>query len=359
MGDNVRIQAARRLLEQLGVDAVLIDKQVDLEYLTYDNVSSGKLLISQGSATLYVALIDKDMYPSVPGVEVVVCAPKYMRAFADKIRGKYARLGFDGAETSYRSFHDLSSLDCELVPLSFFSEQLRAVKDREEIEVMREAASLGSRGWDYVLSLLREGVSEKDLAHALHIFWVKEKAEGFSFDPIIAFGANAALPHAKPSDRKLAKGDIIIVDIGVKWRGYCSDMTRTVAFGEPLEELSVAYSAVAEAQEAGISACREGALCGDVHNEVVSILESRGLKEFFIHGTGHGVGREVHEYPYLSVANATSFVPLQPGMIVTVEPGLYFPGKGGIRLEDSILITKDGAVSITNRAVSKEIPILN
>lgn len=124
MGSNVRIQAARKLLEQLGVDAVLIDNQIDLEYLTYDSVSSGKLLITQNSATLYVALIDKDMYPSVPGVRVEVCAPKYMRVFSEKIRGKYARLGFDGADTSYRAFHDLSSLDCELVPLSFFLSSL-------------------------------------------------------------------------------------------------------------------------------------------------------------------------------------------------------------------------------------------
>lgn len=242
------------------------------------------------------------------------------------------------------------------MPIHLFTEKLRSIKSADEIEKMSHAAALGSEGYDYVLSVLKEGITEKEVVQLLRIFWAKAGAEGPSFSPIVAFGHHSAFPHAVPTDRALRKGDIVLIDIGVLYQGYCSDMSRTVAWGRPDSRLVESYPAVVEAQQEAMKLCRAGALCLDIHEEAARVLRKYDLEDYFCHGVGHGVGRNIHEYPLLSPKSGTTT--LETGMTVNVEPGVYFPGIGGIRIEDTVLIDGNKNFSLTNRPVSTELVCL-
>ncbi len=351
-----RIQRAQAALAAQHLDACIIERPEDIGYFLYDEAVSGTLLISKTSSVFFVSPMDHALYASLSQLPLIFCDQDVNAALLAYIqKAGYTRVGFDSQHTSYQRHQSWEKFGCALIPQVQFAERLRSIKSSEEIERMRDAANLGSEGYDHVLSLLQEGITEREVVRLLKIFWDKAGAEGTSFSPIIAFGEHAAFPHALTTDRPLRKGDIVLIDIGVLYHGYCSDMTRTVAWGQPDSRLIEGYRAVAEAQEAGIALCLAGKRCQEVHNEVRRVLNHYQLDQYFIHGTGHGVGRNVHEYPRL---NAQSEEILQEGMTVTVEPGVYLPGIGGIRLEDTLLITNNENISLTNRPISKEIPII-
>jgi Xaa-Pro dipeptidase len=218
-------------------------------------------------------------------------------------------------------------------------DEARAVKTPAEVDLMRAASELNDAGMEWLLSAIDEGVTERELADGLLDAYLELGADGFSFEPIISFGANAADPHHEPDDTALAAGDVVLFDVGCKKDGWCADMTRTFFYGEPTDEQARVYAAVAAANAAGEAAVKPGATCADVDAATRAVLEEAGLGELFTHRTGHGIGIDVHEFLDISGANGTV---LEPGMIFSVEPGAYIDGDFGVRVEDLVVVTEDG-----------------
>jgi Xaa-Pro aminopeptidase len=223
-------------------------------------------------------------------------------------------------------------------------EQLRMVKDEDELALMSEAALLGCELFEHILGFIRPGLAEVDVAAELEHLARSRGAEGMSFETIVASGARSALPHGKASLAKLPRRGFVTMDFGVILKGYCSDMTRTVYLGRPKANERNAYQAVLEAQETAVAAVAAGVSCGEVDEAARGILRRAGLAEAFTHSTGHGVGLEIHESPRVGAGQTTK---LQAGMVVTIEPGIYLAGQFGIRIEDMVAVTRTGGQVLT------------
>jgi Xaa-Pro aminopeptidase len=258
------------------------------------------------------------------------------------------RVGLEADHVTWaaqRAWDDLL-VASELVPVRSLVEDLRVVKDADEILRMERAASIADQGLESVLSLLTgEGITEAEFAAALDHAMRQRGAEDSAFETIVASGENSAKPHARPGRRSIGPGDPVVIDFGAVFEGYRSDMTRTfVVGGEPAGELARVFSVVADAQAAGVAAVRPGVETGSVDLTCREVIAAAGWAERFEHGTGHGVGLDIHEAP--SVGPGSTAI-LAPGAVVTVEPGVYLPGTGGVRIEDTLVVTEDGSRSLT------------
>jgi Xaa-Pro aminopeptidase len=338
-----RIKKVQERLEMLGVDLLVIDNPIDLFYLTGQELSAGRLVIAHDESTLYV---DGRYYGSCKkalSMPVVLLAKENpLPSFEGK------RIGFDAGYTTYENFGKLEALKGERVPLSSPIQAIRSVKELGEIESLRQAAELGSSGFDFVVSRLAEGMTEEKLAVELEIYWRKAGGQKLAFAPHIAFGENSAYPHYHVGKRGLRKGDLVLIDIGVVLNHYHSDMTRVVFFGEPAEELEKIYRIVHEAQLKALELCKPGTPLAELDRAARSLIEEAGYGEHFLHSLGHGVGLEIHEAPWIRKNAAGK---LQEGMVVTIEPGIYLEGLGGVRLEDTVVITAEGFENLTNRPI--------
>ncbi len=221
---------------------------------------------------------------------------------------------------------------------------LRMTKEPEEVDRMRQAVRLTEAALQRVVDSLQPGMTEREVANRLWRAFLEEGAEGLAFEPLVLTGPNGALPHALPGGHPLRPGDMLIVDCGVVLDGYISDITRTFAVGEPDPEMAQIYQVVQRANEAGRAAAGPGVPAQEVDRAARRVIEEAGYGDFFIHRTGHGIGLEVHEPPYIVEGNG---LVLQPGMTFTVEPGIYLPGRGGVRIEDDVVITEAGCESLT------------
>lgn len=221
---------------------------------------------------------------------------------------------------------------------------VRAIKDQNEFNKMLTASKIASAAFDKVYEEISQGVSEKAVAALLDFYMKLEGADGTSFDTIVAFDANASMPHHQPDDTVLKPGDCVLIDMGARYMGYCSDMTRTFFFGEADDESSKIYEVVLQAQKKALEAVRAGVSCSELDGVARGYIEQMGYGDSFGHGLGHGVGLEIHEYPKV---NARSEDVLETGMVITIEPGIYIPGKTGVRIEDMVLVTKDGHINMT------------
>ncbi|MBI3648193.1 MAG: aminopeptidase P family protein [Actinobacteria bacterium] len=222
-------------------------------------------------------------------------------------------------------------------------ERLRWVKDADELRLLENAQEATDQAFDAILDRVAVGMTERRLAHELELAMRRAGADGLSFDSIVAFGENAAEPHHEPSHRTLQEGDVVKLDFGALWGGYHADMTRTIAFGQPPAELRKVHDVVREAQQAGIDAVRAGVTGAEVDRAARKVIEDAGYGEAFSHGLGHGVGLEVHEGPGF---HRRSEDVLPVGTVMTVEPGVYLPGLGGVRIEDTVEVTEDGCRAI-------------
>ncbi len=232
-----------------------------------------------------------------------------------------------------------------LVPLTGLVERMRAVKNEDEIRLLKQSVRLNERVFQLVYNTIEPGMTELEIALALELTMRELGAEGPSFDTIVAFGTNAARPHAVPTDRVLRSGDIVLIDMGLVLHGYCSDMTRTFVAGKPRSTYLERLRIVRKAQLAAIAAIKDGAICRDVDQAARTIISNAGYGEFFGHGLGHGVGLAVHEDPSLSPRCRKK---LRAGMVVTIEPGIYLPEWGGIRLEN-MAVVRQGGCEILNK----------
>jgi Xaa-Pro aminopeptidase len=258
---------------------------------------------------------------------------------------KYNSLLVESHHVTYELYSRMTTeLKTPLVPMAEIIEQLRAVKDDQELDMIRQAAKIGDIVFTRICQEIQVGVSERHLANRIAYIFKKEGCSGESFETIAVAGENAALPHGKPGDRLLKRGDMLTLDFGGFYHGYAGDMTRTVVLGEASPKLKEIYQQVLEAQELGVATVKSGISCREIDRQVRQRLADYDLDQYFVHGTGHGVGLEIHETPTLSTRSEAV---LEENMVVTIEPGVYIPGWGGIRIEDTVIVKNGGCEVIT------------
>lgn len=344
MDHALRRKRLAERLPELGVDALLVTRLPNVRYLTGFSGSNGQAIVTQGAATFFTdGRYDEQASHEVPDLEREI----YLEGFppvAEAVKQMgVGRLGFESAWVTYRFWRRLGEAvrGVELVPVEGEPERLRVAKDADERGRIRSAQATADAAFEEVVlgGGLREGMTEREVAFALELAMRKAGADEKGFDTIVAFGEDAAEPHHDPVDRPLRTGDVVKCDFGAKLDGYHSDMTRTLAFGEPDARLREVRDVVAAAQAAGIAAARIGATSRDVDGAARSVIEAAGYGDRFTHGLGHGVGLEIHEAPFLRWDLDEV---LQEGTVVTIEPGVYIPGLGGVRIEDMVEVTADG-----------------
>ena len=338
----------RRLLKSLrtlGADALVVTHLPNIRYLTGFSGTAGILVLeSDGSGSL----ITDSRYLSqsrdeIGSLEICGVVGSYDETLGGFARAHaYRTLAYEEAHCTVSRLRFLEaglSKDTRLLGSQGWVERLRTVKDTSELALLERA----SRGLaPTVLSLkeeIRPGVSERSLAAELDHRLRRNGYEKPSFETIVASGPRAALPHGRPTDRRIEAGDLVVVDFGGVLEGYASDVTRTYCVGEPSPDAARIYQVVRSAQQAAIDSVRPGIEAQEVDRAARQVIESAGFGEFFGHGTGHGIGLEIHESPWISPGRTDR---LEPGMVFTIEPGIYLPGRGGVRLEDDVLVTEGG-----------------
>ena len=348
-----RLQPA---LDELQVDALLVTRLVNVRYLTGFTGTNGQLLMTRSAGVFLTdGRYEDQALRQVPDVESQIYPRGLAGTLADTCRAHgVKRLAFEAAGVTFKAWRELDRLDgFELIPTEDVVERLRWSKDEEELRLIERAQAAADDAFERVTSKLAEGMTEREVAFELEIAMRDAGAEALGFPTIAAFGENAAEPHHGPTDRPLAKGDIVKLDFGARVEGYHSDMTRTVAFGEPPAQLREVHDLVLRAQEAGAEAVRAGARGGDADAAARSVIQDAGYGERFGHSLGHGIGLEVHEGPTLRDGGDDI---LPEGSVVTVEPGVYLPGVGGVRIEDMVVVRPDGCRSLPR--TPKELMVL-
>ena len=355
MSLRLRRRSVTAALAELGGDALLVAHGPDVRYLCGFTGSSGALAFAGGKWVLFTdGRYRTQARQEVTGTRVSVVQGSPSVAACRWIEETGAkRCCFDAGHTSVAVLATLrealpaSKRRGFFVPAPAMLSRLREVKDRAEIEVITRAAALGDRLFETCLQQAEPGLPEVELALALEVAARRAGAEGMSFETIVASGERSALPHGRATLAKLPRRGFVTLDFGVVLEGYCSDMTRTVHLGRARSEERDVYHSVLEAQMAAIEAVGPGAVAGDIDEAARSVLRRARLDRYFTHSTGHGVGLEIHEGPRLA---AKSKQPLEAGMVVTVEPGVYLPGKFGVRIEDMVLVTATGYEVLTGTA---------
>ena len=351
-----RLQILQDLLKKKSWDALLLEDPLSLLYLTGVSVSAGQLLISEKNALLIVDGRYIETAETKSACPVALRSEEIVKSTLAKWDAQI--IAISSQDTSYFAYINwVEALpEFHIEPARNPVHCLREIKDPEEQNRLRQAAQLGSAGYDLVVQLLKEGISEQEVAMELELFWLRHGGKGPAFQPIIAFGPNTSKPHYTPSDAKLAAHQPVLIDIGVTLNNYHSDMTRVVFFKEPSDPLREIYQVVQEAQQAALDLCLPGTRIGDLDQAARNHIQATGYGEYFPHSLGHGIGLEVHEAPTIRNRGALADATLVPGMVLTIEPGVYLPGIGGVRIEDTLLITETGYEDLTQR--SKDLLIL-
>ena len=368
-----RIPSLQESFSVFGIDALLVTSLENVSYLTGFTGSAAYLLVTGDRALLttdgrYGEQIG--IQTSAAGLDAEICVgniSEQLKALSGLVSSSQCkRIGFEESIAWSLLKRMAQSFSCDidnsgsagditepseridsgsyLISVKDAVEQLRITKDVGEIARIRRACQIADLALADVKSLLKTGISEKDFATELDYKMKKFLADGISFDTIVASGEHSAMPHASPTERIMREGDLVVIDFGAEVEGYHSDMTRTYALGHLNSEMTEVYEAVAASQEAGVKAVREGVSCLDVDIICRSVLDEKDLGKVFSHGTGHGVGLLIHEAPYLGPASTDI---LKAGSVVTVEPGAYLAGKGGVRIEDTVVVMQDTCEVLT------------
>jgi Xaa-Pro aminopeptidase len=350
---QARLARLRGLFDAAGIDALLVNQPHNRRYLSGFTGSTGWLLITRDEA-LFAA--DFRYYEQVglecPGYELVKFGANG-RGFVDEALPALLahcsgqRVGFEADALTYAEFQAWSGqAGCQWTPTTGLVRGLRAVKDADEIAILRDAIKLGDAALAAALAQARPGMTERELAWLIESYIRTHGAESLSFDTIVGVGPHGAQPHHQTGDAPIVAGEPIVIDMGAQLRGYCSDLTRTVCLGQPNDAVRFwkVYNTVLQAQLAAEAFARAGVSGQAVDASARDLITHAGYGANFGHGLGHGVGLFIHEEPGFNRSNTA---PLVPGNVVTVEPGIYLPGWGGVRIEDIVLITEDGAEVLT------------
>ncbi len=342
-----RIAALQKKLKAWGVDGFLASDPVNRNYLSRFTGSDGLLLVLPKSGQL----VTDSRYWTQASRELKGASlvrqrrGLWLEAASLVKRAKVVRLGVEARHLTLALAKALGRElpGVELVPLEGSVEALRSIKDSQEKAAMRQACAITDQAFSHALTILKPGVSERRVAAELEHCMRLAGAEGPSFDTIVASGPRGALPHGRASDRRIKAGELVVMDFGCKVGPYCSDFTRTVSVGRASAQQRKAHALVAKAQAAACAAIRPGLACGKVDAVARGIIAKAGMGGYFGHGLGHGVGLEVHEEPRLTPGNPAL---LRAGQAVTVEPGVYLPGRFGVRIEDLVLVTARGCENL-------------
>jgi Xaa-Pro aminopeptidase len=347
-GSPGRLRAVRQALKERELDCLLVASRENVRYLLGFTGSSGWALVSADDAVLATDSRYVDQAHAQVQFGRVRLAEQGLVDFTVRHASENGvrTLGFEADILSFATCRAIESgiaqagAGCRIAPVQGIVESLRAVKDDSELALIQAAAALADRAFGHACSLLRCGMTEQQLAWQIER-WLRENGSGpMPFRVIVASGPNAALPHAEPSERAFGQGEPIVMDLGATSGGYCSDLTRTVFLGEPAGGLGEVYRTVLAAQQEAIRDIRVGMRASDADELARSVLRRAGLDGAFGHGLGHGVGLAIHESPTVS---SRSTDVLAEGMVFTVEPGVYLPGQGGVRIEDTVML-RDGVV---------------
>ncbi len=345
-------------LQEYGVDGLLLTSRVNRLYAAEYDIAEGVAIVTAKGCryftdSRYIEAAEKglqgfEVQMVNAGRDYAKCINEAIEAFEVKV------LGFEESYLTVSEFNNYQEkLHAELKPAQQLASGFRGVKEPWEIERMIRAQEIADKTMAEIFPLIKEGMTEKELAAEIIYGFYRNGADNLSFDPIVVSGPNTSLPHGVPSDRKLQKGDFITMDVGVMLDGYCSDMTRTVALGYATEEMKKVYQIVLEAQLAGIAATKAGVPGADIDGAARKVITDAGYGAYFGHSYGHSLGLEIHEAPNASARNQE---PMPAGAVVSAEPGIYLPGKFGVRIEDVVVITEDGCTNITK--TPKELIIL-
>ncbi|MBY6035539.1 Xaa-Pro peptidase family protein [Fictibacillus nanhaiensis] len=350
-----RIERARELFDTFDIDAMLVTSSSNRFYLSGFTGSSGVLLLTKQEAILVTDFRYKGQAAEQAVGYRVVMHTSPIPAEVAKLTKELSikKLGFEQDNvtfSTYRTYdNQLKSADAELVPVTGLVEKLRLIKDASEIKIVKDAASIADAAFSHIIEYIRPGLTEREVSNELEFFMRKNGATSSSFDIIVASGYRSALPHGVASDKIIESGELVTLDFGAHYKGYCSDITRTVAIGKVSDELKKIYQIVYDAQMLGMNGIKPGMTGKEADALTRDYIASQGYGDHFGHSTGHGIGLDVHEGPALSFKSDTV---LEPGMLVTVEPGIYVSGLGGVRIEDDALITEEGNESLTHSTKS-------
>jgi Xaa-Pro aminopeptidase len=352
MNLSARKKRALVAAKTAGVDALLVTHPADVRYLCGFTGSSGALALVGGRAVLFTdGRYTSQAKAEAPGTRVVIAKKPAMIAACEWVEATgVRRCGFDAAHTTVAALGTMQKTVSTkvrkgmFVALGSLVAGLREVKDADEIERLRAAARVGCELFEGMLTYLEEGLAESEVAATLEYAARLAGTQGLSFDTIVASGERSALPHGRATSARLPKRGFVTLDFGVILDGYCSDMTRTLHLGKALPGERDVYDFVLEAQEAAVAAVAPGVTAGDVDEAARRVLRRVKLDKYFSHSTGHGVGLEIHEGPRLAAKQGQV---LEQGMVITIEPGVYMPGKFGVRIEDMVLVTATGGEILT------------
>ncbi|MBD1378808.1 M24 family metallopeptidase [Metabacillus arenae] len=353
----MKIEKIRESFEGLGIDGLLITSSYNRRYMTGFTGTAGVAVISKSGAAFitdfrYVQQASKQ----IEGFNIVQHRGPIVEEIAEQVKHLgINKLGFEQDHVTFSAFAEYKRAfeGVELIPVSGAIEKLRLIKTDAEIKILKEAAKVADSAFKHILEFIKPGLKELDVSNELEFYMRKQGAVSSSFDIIVASGHRSALPHGVASDKVIEKGDFVTLDFGAYYNGYCSDITRTISVGEPSEKLKEIYEIVLRAQISGMDGIKAGLTGKQADALTRDYITEKGYGEYFGHSTGHGIGLEVHEGPALSIKSDTV---LEPGMVVTVEPGIYLAGIGGVRIEDDTVVTATGNECLTHSP--KELIIL-
>lgn len=354
---NKRISKLRKVLQDHGLEAMLITSGINRRYLSGFTGSSGYVLVTGDDCYLLTDFrYMTQAAEQAAGVKVVEHGPKFIDTIRELLpAGENVRIGFEQEDVTFSAYTAYAEAlkEAVLIPVSKAVENLRTFKDQEELAVMGRAADLADATFSHILNVIKPGMTERDVDLEMEFYMRTHGATSSSFDTIVASGERSAMPHGVASSRVIKGNEFVTFDFGALLDGYCSDVTRTIALGSPDPKLKEIYDIVLEAQLHALAHIKPGMTGRECDALARDIIVRYGYGEYFGHSTGHGLGMEVHEWPRLS---KLSDEVMEPGMVVTVEPGIYLPGIGGVRIEDDIVITESGISLLTHS--SKDYTVL-
>jgi Xaa-Pro aminopeptidase len=354
---STRINTLRTKMASEGIDAVLVTSNENIYYFSNFRGSSGILLITKDQSFLFTDFRYVDQAKEEAPLFEVINHQRNFNPLLHQLVQQYnvSTLGIEYETLPVNDYLGLKETlpSIQLHKVDDLIYEIRMFKDQQEIDFLRQGVSYCDRAFEHILSFIKQGMTEKEIGLELEFFMRKAGAEGIKANHVIASGERSSLPHGQATERVVQVGDFVKMDIGARVKGYYSDFTRTVVLGQPSEKQLEIYNIVLKAQEAALEAIGPGKMCSELDEVARSIIRAAGYGECFGHSLGHSIGLSVHEKPAMRHTDNTV---LQPGMVITVEPGIYIPGFGGVRIEDFVVITEDGYENLTT--ATKKLQIL-
>ncbi|MDR1615939.1 MAG: Xaa-Pro peptidase family protein [Syntrophomonadaceae bacterium] len=343
---NGRVKGLQQKFPEYAIDALLVTKPENIFYLTgFTGGADGRVLVTENGLFLSTdRRYEQQAHLECPKTEIIIESAGGYKLLAHKYE-RLKKLGMESHHITWQDYLGLKKIFTgALIPCAGVVETLRIIKDEEELNLLRRSAAVNDEVFSTVLNEIKPGASETDIAAMINHQYRLKGCNKEAFDIIALAGKNTALPHGRSGASLLKSGDMITIDMGVFYEHYVSDMTRTFALGAAGEKFEKLYNILREVQQMGIALVKPGVVCKEIDAAIRAFLKKHNLADFFAHSTGHGIGLEIHEEPVVSLSGG---VVLQKNMVITVEPGIYIPGWGGIRIEDSVIVKENGCEVIT------------